>query len=167
MNLLAALPTKCIHYTHNLCIIQLQIESTTVTESKDAIVAWFEAAKLALQKHSSGMQDQKATALSTVVQQMTDANKTRDIGTTDMASARAESVTDVQSLARQDASSAMRTALQLLALLCALLFLYALLRVCVALEQMQAMTREMLVQQQQQQAFYREVLARLELARGE
>lgn len=49
----------------------------------------------------------------------------------------------------------------MLALVCAVLFLYALLRVCVALEQMQSLTREMLQQQQQQQEFFREILSKM------
>lgn len=147
--------------------IKKQIESTTVSESKDAIRAWFDAATATLEK-----QKNKPAASAQEPTVATDTDDVAEARTTETPP-RGRALSGVKPSATTESSAAVarvdgsvspsfQSALQLLSLVCALLFLYALLRVCVALEQMQALTREMLQQQQQQQVFFREMLARLD-----
>lgn len=49
-------------------------------------------------------------------------------------------------------------ALQVASLCCVLLFIYTMLRICSALEQMQLLTRETLLQQRQQQELFKEAM---------
>jgi hypothetical protein len=144
--------------------IKKQIESTTVSESKDAIRAWIDAAIDTLEKQKiTSTQNSTAEAVTDEVAPLI---STETLPMDRVISGANPSTAAVTKIAVSDSSGGVspsfRSALQLRSLLCALLFLYALLRVCVALEQMQALTREMLQQQQQQQVLFREMLVRLD-----
>lgn len=144
--------------------IKKQIESTTVSESKDAIRAWIDAAIGTLEKQK--ITSTQSSAAEDLADKVASLISTETPPVDRAISGAKPSATVAAAIAVSDGSGGVnpsfRSALQLLSLLCALLFLYALLRVCVALEQMQALTREMLQQQQQQQVFFREMVARLD-----
>lgn len=57
------------------------------------------------------------------------------------------------------------TILQIANGLCVLMFIYTMYRICYALEQMQALTRETLAQQQQQQEVFKQILQQLQRTR--
>ncbi|GMF10480.1 unnamed protein product [Phytophthora lilii] len=152
------------------------IESTTVSEAKDAIQAWINAAVEATKQRGS-----------------TGNNTASPVGVSSLSVKTAESVTEQddkapKGLAEQiapDTSSRLTTpteitpsiggallthlhpTLQVAIIVCALMFIYTMYRVCAAMDQMQALTRESLIQQRQQQELLKELLTKLGNTKGQ
>ncbi|KAG6975590.1 hypothetical protein JG688_00002226 [Phytophthora aleatoria] len=143
------------------------IESTTVTEAKDAIKAWFNAALDATkEKASTGSSagspapatkhsEKQSESVACSAQEVPSKEPTKEVAAATSSPLQAAS-TSTNGLPAQ-----LHPAIQVAIIICALMFVFTMYRVCAAMNQMQELTRESLIQQRQQQELLKELLERL------
>ncbi|KAG6971314.1 hypothetical protein JG687_00002137 [Phytophthora cactorum] len=143
------------------------IESTTVTEAKDAIKAWFNAALDATkEKASTGSSagspapatkhsEKQSESVACSAQEVPSKEPTKEVAAATSSPLQADS-TSTYGLPAQ-----LHPAIQVAIIICALMFVFTMYRVCTAMNQMQELTRESLIQQRQQQELLKELLERL------
>ncbi|KAE8910400.1 hypothetical protein PF003_g5462 [Phytophthora fragariae] len=148
--------------------LKKQIESTTASEAKDSVKTWLSAATEATKEQSlaecdSGSAASESTS-STKQLPSRHEEKTAKDSPQQVTTTASPSTTLMQS-ATVPISSGLPTQLhptfQVAAIICALMFIYTMYRVCAAMDQMQALTRESLIQQRRQQELLKDLLARL------
>ncbi|KAG3080815.1 hypothetical protein PC121_g6635 [Phytophthora cactorum] len=147
--------------------LKKQIESTTVTEAKDAIKAWFNAALDATkEKASTGSSagspapatkhsEKQSESVACSAQEVPSKEPTKEVAAATSSPLQADS-TSTYGLPAQ-----LHPAIQVAIIICALMFVFTMYRVCTAMNQMQELTRESLIQQRQQQELLKELLERL------
>ncbi|KAF1322368.1 Membrane protein, partial [Globisporangium splendens] len=158
--------------------LKKQIESAAISESKETTRAWLVAAQRAARGGSAETPSSRMPLLSidtgTTLQSDTSAScLPKDIEsspqkeTASPAPSTPSPKTAYAAQAPKTPAAAAPTpavtgdakfALQVASLLCVLLFVYTMLRICSTLEQMQVLTRETLMQQRQQQELFRDVM---------
>ncbi|KAG1693060.1 hypothetical protein DVH05_023841, partial [Phytophthora capsici] len=137
--------------------LKKQIESTTVSEAKEAIKTWLSAAlHVTKQKAATGgAVDSLAPARTSTTEMQEDSlskvNTPQIAVTTDSLSV----------LGHAGLPTQLHPTIQVAVIICALMFVYTMYRVCVAMDQMQVLTRESLLQQRQQQEVLMELLQQL------
>ncbi|KUF95420.1 hypothetical protein AM588_10010678 [Phytophthora nicotianae] len=145
------------------------IESTTVTEAKDAVKAWLNAALDATKEQTSTGSSSKSPApANKPSEQPSESVSTRDAPPKEPTK-EVDSSTSSSSTAPNKAASTssnglpaqLHPTIQAAIIICALMFVYTMYRVCAAMNQMQALTRESLVQQRQQHELLKELLEKL------
>ncbi|KAJ8577987.1 hypothetical protein ON010_g1219 [Phytophthora cinnamomi] len=149
--------------------LKKQIESTTASEAKDAVKSWLSAAIEATKQHSSDKSGFNPSAPASTpstkpLLSTPEAQPLKDSPQQIPASSVLQSTTLAQAATTPTTSgppTQLHPTLQAAVIICALMFIYTMYRVCAAMDQMQALTRESLVQQRQQQEVLRELLARL------
>ncbi|KUG02206.1 putative membrane protein C20F10.07 [Phytophthora nicotianae] len=149
--------------------LKKQIESTTVTEAKDAVKAWLNAALDATKEQTSTGSSSKSPApANKPSEQPSESVSTRDAPPKEPTK-EVDSSTSSSSTAPNKAASTssnglpaqLHPTIQAAIIICALMFVYTMYRVCAAMNQMQALTRESLVQQRQQHELLKELLEKL------
>ncbi|KAG7389760.1 hypothetical protein PHYPSEUDO_009680 [Phytophthora pseudosyringae] len=154
--------------------LKKQIESTTVSEAKDAIKTWLSAAlDITKQQTPTGRSASPPSPASTPPIEPSPAvcakeNTPSKVPTQQVAAATRSSPTAmVQSASISSTGPTQHySTIQVAVIVCALMFVYTMYRVCAAMDQMQALTRESLVQQRQQQELLKELLESLGSTRG-
>ncbi|KAL3673430.1 hypothetical protein V7S43_001142 [Phytophthora oleae] len=138
--------------------LKKQIESTTVSEAKEAVKSWLNAAL-----HATKQQAATGDAPSIPTAKLSSSDGTQE-GTLFKANTpQIAVITDSPSSALGHVASTglptqLHPTIQVAIIVCALMFVYTMYRVCAAMDQMQVLTRESLLQQRQQQEFLRELL---------
>ncbi|KAF4043947.1 VAD1-like StAR-related lipid transfer domain-containing protein [Phytophthora infestans] len=146
--------------------LKKQIESTTVTEAKDAIKSWLNAAHDTIKENSSTSSSagppppaSKASAMPSESESKQDALSTKpsdESAAVTKASPNAPTSTTINGLLTR-----LHPTIQVAVAVCALMFFYTMYRVCAAIDHMQALTRESLIQQRQQHELLKELLEML------